>query len=286
MTVSNSKKDGFIYILTSPSVEYVKIGGTEYPPLKRIKEINGTEPYKSLGPWTLGDFRQVADWRKVEYELHYIFRNKLVDDIEGQKELFSISLREASEKLTKIDPLNIIGKPKVDRMFQDEQFYAYLVKLFQLTGLLNWLDIQGAWTFVLFPRTNGGRYFTINIGAHEVAFSTLKTRSNGINHMIFMDKLILDFNTVPSWVNHHNGSITEGSYDRAMPRSVSVFFEGGFDAAQEFIKLDGIRRAVIAYWTESLIALKEMDKLSPYARHHSYNAVAELSGRMEKSSGH
>jgi hypothetical protein len=154
----NENKGGFVYILTSKNTAYIKIGGTEYPPLKRIKEINGTEPYKSLGPWTLSDFRQVTDWRKTEYDLHYIFRNKFVKDIEGQKELFSISLRDASEKLMGINPLNIIGKPKVDRMFQDGQFYEYLIKLFHLTGLLNWLDIQGAWTFVLFPGTNGGRY--------------------------------------------------------------------------------------------------------------------------------
>jgi hypothetical protein len=276
----NEKKGGFVYVLTSKNTAYIKIGGTEYPPLKRIKEINSNEPYKSFGPWTLGDFRQVTDWRKTEYDLHYIFRNKLAKDIEGQKELFAVSLRDASEKLTGINPLNIIGKPKVDRMFQDGQFYEYLIKLFHLTGLLNWLDIQGAWTFVLFPGTNGGRYFTINIGAHEVAFSTLGKKSIAMNHMVFMDKLILDFDAVSDWIKRHDGNITEGAYDKALPRSVSVFFEGGFDIAQEFIKLDGMRRAIIAYWTESLIALKEKGKLSPYARYHSYNAVAELTKRM------
>jgi hypothetical protein len=280
MTISNSKREGFIYILISPTVEYIKIGGTEYPPLKRIKEINSAEPYKSFGPWTLGDFRQVTDWRKIEYDLHYIFRNKLVESVQGQKELFSISLHEASEKLDEISPLNIIGKPKVDRMFQDDQFYEYLKMLFYLTGLLNWLDIQGAWTFVLFPGTGGGRYFTVNIGSHEVAFSTLKKKSTDMKHMIFMDKLVLDFSAVSVWTRCHNGIITEKTYDRALPRSVSVCFEGGFDIAQEFIKLDGIRRAIIAYWTESLITLKENNKLSSYARYHSYNAVAELRKRI------
>jgi hypothetical protein len=283
MTIPTKNKEGFIYILISPNTKYIKIGGTEYPPLKRIKEINGTEPYKSLGPWTLGDFRQVTDWRKVEYDLHYIFKDKLATDIKGQKELFSAALHDVSVNLADIEPAEIVGRPKVDRMFQDKQFYEYLVALYNFSGLLNWLDIQGAWTFVLFPRTNGGRYFTINIGPHEVAFSTLKRETVDICHMVFMDKLILDFEPVVFWVKSHKGEVKEGVYDRALPRSVSVFFEGGFDAAVEFMALEGIRRAIIAYWTESLVILKERGILSPYARYHNYNAIAELNNRVRHS---
>ncbi len=62
---------GHVYILVSPNSDYIKIGGTNFPPSMRIMEINSTEPYKSLGPWSLHDFRQVADWKKVESHLHY-----------------------------------------------------------------------------------------------------------------------------------------------------------------------------------------------------------------------
>ncbi len=65
-TESQKSTEGHVYILVSPVCEYVKIGGTDYMPLKRIKEINTSESYKSLGPWSLHDFRQVTDWRKVE----------------------------------------------------------------------------------------------------------------------------------------------------------------------------------------------------------------------------
>jgi len=65
-------------VLVSPINEYVKIGGTDYMPIKRIKEINASDPYKSLGPRSIHDFRQVTNWRKVEYSLHYIFRSKPV----------------------------------------------------------------------------------------------------------------------------------------------------------------------------------------------------------------
>jgi hypothetical protein len=276
----DENKEGFVYILVSPKTKYIKIGGTDFPPLKRIKEINLTEPYKSLGPWTLGDFRQVNDWRKVEYNLHYTFRSKQVDNIDGQRELFELTLQEASLKLNELDPLEIINKPKVDRMFQDEQFCQYLTKLFKFTGLMNWLDIQGAWTFVLFPKTNGGRYFTINIGPHEVAFSTLKRKTVESIHMILMDKLILDFKIVRNWVKDHNGNVEEEAYDKALPRSVAISFKGNLDSSLEFMRLDGIRRAIIAYWTESLIILKEKCVLSSYAKYHNYNAIAELNKKI------
>jgi hypothetical protein len=191
-----TQRAGHVYILVSPRSEYIKIGGTDYPPLKRIREINSTEPYKSLGPWTLSDFRQVTDWRKTEAFLHYMFRSKLVKHIEGQKELFMVSQHEVSEKLGQLDPKDILKKPKVDRLFQDEEFSQYIMKLFQFTGMLNWLDIQGAWTFVLFPKTGGGRYFTLNIGSHEVAFSVLPRKVEKPIHMILMDRLILDFDPV------------------------------------------------------------------------------------------
>jgi hypothetical protein len=276
----DENNEGFVYILVSPKTKYIKIGGTDFPPLKRIKEINLTEPYKSLGPWTLGDFRQVNDWRKAEYNLHYTFRSKKVENIEGQKELFELTLQEASLKLNEIDPREIINKPKVNRMFQDEQFLQYLIKLFKFTGLMNWLDIQGAWTFVLFPGTNGGRYFTINIGPHEVAFSTLRKKSTESIHMILMDKLILDFSGIKKWLKDHNGNIKKGAYDKALPRSVSIFFNGNSNTALEFMNLDGVRRAIIAYWMESLIILKEKGVLSSYAKYHNYNAIAELNKKI------
>jgi hypothetical protein len=276
MENENTDNSGYIYILTSPKTECIKIGGTDYPPLKRIKEINSTEPYKSIGPWTLSDFRQVTDWRKVEYSLHYMFKSKLNCLINNQKELFHLSAHEASDKLNEIDTTMIISKPKIDRMFQDTEFSEYLVKLFRFTGLMNWLDIQGAWTFVLFPSTNGGRYFTINIGPHEVAFSTLSRKGEKSVHMILMDKLILDYDNVKKWIQNKNGEINEESYAKALPRSTSLIFEGSFTEVIDFLNMDGVRRALIAYWNEALIRLKENNKLSVFSRYHNWNAIAEL----------
>ena len=186
-------------------------------------------------------------------------------------------------KLNVIDPAKIIKKPKIDRMFHDQEFSDYILKLFRFTGLMNWLDIQGSWTFVLFPKTVSGRYFTINIGRHEVAFSTLSEKNEVPIHMILMDKLILDFEKVRKWIRDHNGEIVEDNYASALPRSASILFEGGFEAATEFLKLEGVRRASIAYWSEALIGLKDRSAQSLYARHHNWNAVAEIRSRLNLS---
>ena len=279
----NNSKAGFVYLLSSPKTEYIKIGGTAISPMKRIREINASDPYSLFAPWELLDFRQIGDWRAVENGLHYVFREKLVKSIFGQKELFDVSPFSASQMLELIDPELIVAKPKIDRMFQDDEFVEYLIGLFRLSGLANWLDYQEAWTFSIFTSTSGGRFFTINIGLHEVAFSTYKKQEQ-IN-MVYMDSLICMYEDTLRWIEQHNGGIAEGYYKSALDGSLSVFFEGGFNVCSEFLRQPGVRRAVIAYWTESLLLLQAREARSINARHHNYNAVAEIVRRI-KLEGH
>ena len=193
----------------------------------------------------------------------------------NQKELFFLSVKAASDALNDLDESLIIYKPKVDRMFQDEYLCSYLKNLFILSGITHWLEYQGAWTLSLFPSTDGGRYFTLNIGPHEVAFSTLNKKNEQSIHMILLDKLILDFPETISWIEQH-GYIENSYYKTALPRAVSIFLNGTFDIALDFLKKDGVRRALIAYWHDSLFNLKDHNKSSVYARFHNYNAVAML----------
>lgn len=275
--------EGHIYILTSSRCDFVKIGGTNFAPLKRIKEINASEPYKSLGPWTLHDFRQVTDWRKIEQHLHYSFRSKFAASVAGQKELFVLSPMEASRFLEQIDASMVLRKPKIDRLFQDQEFSCFLARLFKFTTLLNWLHLQGAWTLSLFTSTSGGRYYTINIGTHEVAFATLPRHGHTSTQMIHMDRLIHDFESVTKWVKRHNGALVDDAYRSGLYRSTSVFFDGDFHDALEFMRLDGVRRAIIAYWTEALIELQEKETTSVHSRNHHWNAVAELKARISRN---
>ncbi|TNH04482.1 GIY-YIG nuclease family protein [Testudinibacter sp. TR-2022] len=270
------KKQGYIYILSSKNSDCIKIGGTAYPPIKRIKEINNTEPYRGLGAWHLIDFRHVSDWRTVEHALHYTFRHKLNTQMIKQKELFYISEKEARNILNNLDESYILYKPKVDRMFTDELFYKYLQELFAISGLKYFLDYQGMWALTLFPSTNAGRYFTLSIGSHEVGYSTLSRKNAPSTHMILVDQLILDFPEVLLWLKNYNGIVDKSYYKTALPRAVTVSFEGDFSTTLEFLKLRGVRRALVAYWYDALFELKHGEKLSPYARFHNYNAVAKL----------
>lgn len=183
----HKRSSGHVYVLASDNCGFVKIGGTDYAPMKRLREVNAAEPYKTHGPWRLHDFRQVSNWCDVEYEIHYGLRSNLVRSVGGQKELFSISAPAASRALSRINPDLLTGKPKVDRLFNDETFAMFLGELFRQSALLNWLDTQGAWTLSLFPSTSGGRFYTINIGRHEVAFATSERGDEPSTHTVVMD---------------------------------------------------------------------------------------------------
>lgn len=268
---------GHVYILTSPNSEFIKIGGTDFPPMKRIREINACAPYRELGPWTLFDFRQVKNWRRVEYDLHYRYRSKLALDISGQRELFRLSPHEAAEQLGRLEAHILVGRPKVDRMFNDAAFAGYIQRLFAFSGMLNWLDLQGAWTFALFPSTSGGRYFTLNIGPHEVAFSS----SAEGPHVLVVDRLILDFPEVTQWASDHRGCVSDAAYKSGRPRQAIIQFNSNFEDALGLLQLSGVRRALIAYWTEGLIELGERGVTSLFARFHNWNAIAELRRRRD-----
>jgi hypothetical protein len=209
--------------------------------------------------------------------MHYAFRSKLVHDVLGQKELFSVGLNELTDYLQKnLDPSEIIGKPKVDRMFMDKAFRDYLTLLFRYTGLNRWLDFQGAWTLVLFPQTMGGRYFTINISGHETAFSSLPRKDREQVNMLYVDKLILDFPETLQWLEKHDGEIIEDNYKSALEHGACVMFCGGFDLMPEFLCLPGVRRSIIAYWTEFLLLMRDKGTESVYKRYHNYNAVTAI----------
>lgn len=278
----NTDKSGFVYILTSKNCECIKIGGSNYPPMKRIKEINNTQPYKQYGVWHLQDFRQVSDWRLVEYNLHYKFRSLLNIEIKNQKELFHLPWQTASLELEVLDENLIIKKPKVDRMFQDKDFRNYLKNLFEWSGLAHWLDYQGTWSFTLFPSTGGGRYFTLNIGRHEVAYSTLAKKDNPCKHMILLDDLIFAYPDVINFLEQHNGDLYKIMYKSAMERYICAIFEGDFQIASQFLSLYGVRRALIAYWHELLFRLKANETKSLFFRFHDYNAVANLINYIDK----
>ena len=266
---------GFVYILVSPESNFIKIGGTERPISERIRGINGTESYANHGPWQLSDFLHVTDWRLVERGLHQHFRDRKARDAPGTQELFSVPAHEARAQLLETNSNLRIDHERTERLFANRDARLYLYKLFQLSGLFGNLDIQGAWTLSVLPKTMGGRWFTLNIGTHEVAFSTRKANNEKFTHYLVLDRLILDYPETIIWIGIRGGQVEDAKYASA-EHAVVINFEEDFANAEKVFKLPGVRRALIAYWSDSLADLRERQVSSVFARYHSYDAVSAL----------
>lgn len=217
--------EGFVYVLVSANSEFVKIGRTEKTPFHRLREINFDDNYAGSGPWALSDFRQVHDCVVVETLLHRRFGDKRVQIDTSADELFAIAPVEASRALEALEPDHLVKSASIDQMTGDRDFSLYIKKLFSFSGLPAWLNIQGAWVFALYPSTGGGRYFTLNVGPHEVAFTTIPYGApRAPMHMIVVDRLIYDFPQVRQWVEQRDGTVSPAPYASALPRATSISF--------------------------------------------------------------
>lgn len=267
---------GFVYVLVSPNSSFIKIGGTKHPISKRLQEINCTASYADHGPWDLSDFLHLTDWQLVEGKLHRHFQKNQVRHISGTRELFDLAPHEARKQLRLTDAALRIGHEKTAQLFQNRDLKLFLFKLFQLSGLFGYLDMQGAWTLTVLTSTKCGRWFTINIGPHEVAFTSRERRHEMPRHCLVLDRLILEYSESVKWLRKNGGEIEKAPYRSARERSVLVSFESDFADAEKFFGSAGVRRALVAYWLESLADLRSRAAKSTYARYHSYDAVAEL----------
>jgi hypothetical protein len=124
-------------------------------------------------------------------------------------------------------------------------------------------------------KTNGGRWFTLNIGSHEVAFSTKNATEGKVPHFIVLDRLILEYPETIISIGKREGSVDVAEYVAA-ERAVVVNFAENFGNAERFFGLPGVRRALIAYWAEALADLRQRKAKSVFARYHSYDAVSQL----------
>ena len=268
---------GLVYVLTSPNCPFVKICGTERPLAERLRGINGSSPYGAHGPWELLDCLQVVDWFSVEQRLHAQFGAHRTATVPGARELFGIPGSEARKALLATEPALRIGHAETEKLFRDYDFRNYLFRLFEITGIFGCTDLQGAWTLSLYPKTGGGRFFTLNIGTHEVAFSPLPEPKNGPSyHFLVADELILAYPDVEKWLVKHGGSADASPYASAKEGAVSIEFQATFAEAEGFLALRGARRALVAYWHDWLSEMRERRTRSLFARFHNYDAVQSL----------
>ncbi len=268
---------GFVYILVSPNSNYIKIGGTKKPISDRIREINSVSSYARHGPWGLSDFLHVKDWQHVESALHQRFHKKRFIqkkkiDVAATRELFDVAPYEARKTLRQTSAIHRVGHKETEKVFGTRDLKLFLFNLFQLSGLFGCFDIQGAaWTLNL-----SGRFlFSLNIGPHAVACSERRSIDGKFTHYLSLDRLILDYPKTLRWLEKRNGGSMKSPYAGAK-RAEQINFDADFAEADKLFSQPGIRRALVAYWFESLADLRQRNARSKYWRHHSYDAVSEL----------
>ena len=269
--------EGLVYILFSPNSPLIKIGGTADTLDNRVRGINSSANYGPAGPWTAASCLKVVDWRLVEGKLHDHFKIHKNKDIEGTNELFAVQLFEAKRLLELTDPELRVGILQANKLFLDNPFRDYICKLFEISGLFGCMDLQGAWALSLYPSTSGGRYFTLNIGTHEFAFSSKNKRvAPDGNHMIVMDQMIFEYTDAVNWIESHSGEFYNTPYKSAKERSVAVSLPGDFSIAEQFLSVVGVRRSIIAYWQDWLSEMRNRETSSFFSRFHNYEAAQAL----------
>lgn len=267
---------GFVYVMRSPATPLVKIGLSTRAPFFRARELNREGGYGGFFGWTVVDYREVRDCNRVESVLHARFAafNEVRPD--GARELFAISEENAVAALIEASETYLSGAVPVGKLRLHPGLLAFLRCLFRETGLTQFLDCQEMWTLSVFNKTEGGRDFTLNIDRHEVAFAR-PLRGTGENlFMLAADRLILGVDEVADWLKDRDGFVSDLPYASALADGVGVEFSGSYDQALQFFELPMVRRALVAYWYDVLLNLRDREKRSFFARFHNHNAVAAI----------
>ena len=149
------------------------------------------------------------------------------------------------------------------------------------------MDQQEAWTFSLYPSTSGGRYFTLNIGKHEVAYSQAVYDKNktqvGTYHMIFVDKLVGRDRSFKKYLRSKTGRISWfNHYISALPHGRSVLFYGKFDDVIGIFDQPTLRRGMAAYWYDALLGLRDRGSRSLFAKSHNHSAVTHIMDQLRQ----
>lgn len=153
--------------------------------------------------------------------------------------------------------------------------------LFKNSGLENFRDIQESWTFSLFPRTAGGRFFTLNIDRHEVAFASPLNGSDLQYFSIVVDASVANDRAFKKKLKPLAGTVRRAPYPSNWGNAVSVNFEANFDQASRISETTAFRRALVAYWYDALLRMRDLGNRSLHAKHHNYGAVSEIFRHME-----
>lgn len=268
---------GWIYALRSDSTPLVKIGLTTTSPFQRVREINASNNYGPLGPWQHFHLKHVKDTRTIETTIHRRLSSCRSGQIEKTRELFAISPNEARDVLDDIPDADLAQPTPVNKLKLQPDFVSYLTSLFQYSGLQNFRHLEESWTFSLFPSTAGGRYFTLNIDRHEVAFSQpIKGEETAVFHAIIVDHMIAKDKVLKTWLKSVDGWTARTPHATNWGNSRVICFACSFDECLGLFQIPSFRRALIAYWYDALLRMEMRQTRSLFARFHNYDATSEI----------
>lgn len=275
-------KEGWVYVLGSDTHPFHKIGLTTTSPAQRIKEINRNSNYAPFGPWYEIDVRKVRNVTEVETSLHRQLQKKRSLLIPNAREVFEINKDEARAALSSIPQSDLADAVPIQKLVIEPDFIDFLMALFKNSGLENFRDIQESWTFSLFPKTAGGRFFTLNIDRHEVAFAQRIADSDIHNFSVVVDGSVGRDRDFKQKLKPLAGAIYRAPYPSNWGNAVSVSFQASFDHASRLFEVTAFRRALVAYWYDALLRMRDLGSRSLHAKHHNYGAVSEIFRHMEQ----
>lgn len=269
----------------SEKTPLIKIGLTGRLPHLRVKELGHQPGYERFAPWQVLDAIEVANTGAAETFLHRSLRDRQVLDHPPATELFEISEAEARACLDTCPAEFLKGEEKLRRLEYDADLKAFLRELLTVSGLHLLKDLQGVWTLSLYPSTVGGRLFTLNIGLHEVAFATAPRAGELPGFSLCVDRLVHRSSDAKRWLRQHDYtgrySLTSMFYSKfayasASPDLAVVNFQAPLAEAQELLAIDGMRRALVAYWFDHLLKFRETGRGNMQSRWHNMNAVRRI----------
>ena len=270
-------RSGWIYALRSDNSSSIKIGRTSTTPFQRLRELNAHEVYGPLGPWQHLHLKQVRDTIAVETALHRKLSAFRSQAFGSARELFDISPQRARLELDAIPQADLTAPVPLNKLQLDPPFLHYLRSLFEYAGLENFKEIQEAWIFSLFPKTAGGRFFTLNIDRHEVAYSApIVGEPDLVHHIIVVDRLAKRDRELKRWLKQNFGWFERIPYPSNWGDAIVVCFQAPFDDSLGIFELSGFRRALIAYWFDALLRMQERGTRSLHAKRHNYDATSEI----------
>ena len=275
-------KEGWVYVLGSETHPAHKIGLTTTSPAQRIKEINRDSIYGPYGPWYELDVRKVRNVNAVETSLHRLLNKKRSLRVPRAREVFEITRDEARAALFSIPEAEFTDSVPIQKLLIEPDFLDFLMALFRCSGLENFRDTQESWTFSLYPSTGGGRDFTLNIDRHEVAYAASTDDPKLQVFSIVVDSSIAASREFRRSVKHLCTDISNAPYQSNWGNAAVVGLVAPFDEAARLLVSSVFRRALVAYWYDALLRMRDQDTRSLHAKRHNYGAVSEVFRHMEE----